>query len=72
MFTRREGVLTRFVEKKGAKIPSGLFLGAAVASVFGSALSYITGRKQLAQFIGEWAPTFLVLGLYSKVVKQAA
>jgi len=27
------------------------------------------GRDRDAQFVGQWAPTFLILGLYNKVVK---
>jgi hypothetical protein len=27
-------------------------------------------RKQNALFVGQWAPTFLLLGIYNKLVKQ--
>jgi hypothetical protein len=28
------------------------------------------GRSKNALFVGQWAPTFLILGLYNKLVKQ--
>jgi len=27
------------------------------------------GRQNDAIFVGQWAPTFLILGLYNKIVK---
>lgn len=30
----------------------------------------VMGHRQSAVFVGEWAPTFLILGLYNKLVKQ--
>jgi hypothetical protein len=29
------------------------------------------GKKETAQFVGHWVPTFLILGLYNKIVKVA-
>ena len=28
------------------------------------------GKKNASVFVGQWAPTFLILGLYNKLVKQ--
>jgi len=28
------------------------------------------GRKDASVFVGQWAPTLLILGLYNKLVKQ--
>ena len=28
------------------------------------------GNKPVSVFVGQWAPTFLILGLYNKMVKQ--
>jgi hypothetical protein len=71
MFARKEGKTTRAIEKQTRNIPSGLFLGAAGLSIVGSLISFIRGRKQFANLVGEWAPTFLLLGMYNKFVKQA-
>jgi hypothetical protein len=29
------------------------------------------GQRHNALFVGQWAPTFLILGLYNKLVKVA-
>jgi hypothetical protein len=29
-----------------------------------------TGKQHASLFVGQWAPTFLMLGLYNKMVKQ--
>lgn len=71
MLTRKEGTFTRALEKQTSKIPSVLFLTAAGASIVGSLVAFVRGRKQLANLIGEWVPTFLLLGMYNKFVKEA-
>ena len=60
---------TETVEAQTAKVPSLAFLGLAVASMAASAVLVLTGRKQLGNFVGQWAPTLLILGLYNKLVK---
>jgi hypothetical protein len=37
----------------------------------GSAVMQALGRKNISLFIGQWAPTLLILGLYNKLVKVA-
>jgi hypothetical protein len=37
-----------------------------------SAALVLTGRKQLGNFIGQWAPTILIMGLYNKLAKEIA
>jgi hypothetical protein len=71
MLTRKEGTITRSIERRTARIPSGLFLTAAAASIVGSLAAFIRGKKQLATLVGEWVPTFLLLGMYNKFVKEA-
>lgn len=65
-----EGTTTKAIEDQTAKIPSVFFLTLAVGSMALSAtLAVSTKRKDLANFVGLWAPTFLLLGLYNKIVK---
>ncbi len=65
----REGPLARAIEQQTAKLPSDLFLWAGLGSV-GIALALeLSGKKDQANFVGHWAPTFLILGLYNKLVK---
>jgi hypothetical protein len=70
MFGRKEGEMTHAIEKQTSKVPSLVFLGLAGASVVTSLISFISGKKQLANFVGEWVPTLLMLGLYNKIVKE--
>lgn len=64
-----EGEITKTVEAVTSNLPSMLFLIAAGASVLGALGLRASGRKDDAQFVGQWAPTFLILGLYNKMVK---
>jgi len=66
-----EGPVARGIEEYTAQMPSDWFLWAAGASILGSLTLHCFGRKEDAQFVGHWAPTLLILGLYNKVVKVA-
>ncbi len=67
----REGTTARAIEEQTARLPSDAFLWSAVAAIGVSALLQIGGARQLSNFIGQWAPTILILGLYNKLVKVA-
>jgi hypothetical protein len=64
-----EGTVARSIEQQTAKLPSDLFLWMAAGSIATSATLKIMGRDRDALFVGQWAPTFLILGLYNKIVK---
>lgn len=66
-----EGPVAKAIEKQTAKLPSDLFLWSAGAAILASATLQFMGRKQNSQFVGQWAPTLLILGLYNKIVKVA-
>lgn len=66
-----EGTVARMIEQQTAKLPSDLFLWAAGFSITGSLLFKLSGRDHESLFVGQWAPTFLILGLYNKLVKVA-
>ena len=57
------------IERQTAKLPSDLFLYAAGGSIVASLTLKTLGRHKDALFVGQWAPTFLILGLYNKLVK---
>jgi hypothetical protein len=65
----REGPVARTIEQQTAKVPSDVFLWAAFGSIAGSLAFKLTGKDHASQFVGQWAPTFLILGLYNKLVK---
>jgi hypothetical protein len=65
----REGAVARGIEQQTAKIPSDAFLWAAIGCIGTSATMQAMGRPHWAQFVGQWVPTLLILGLYNKMVK---
>ena len=66
-----EGHIARAIEEQTAKLPSDTFLWAAAASILTSLILKVLDKQHEALFVGQWAPTFLILGLYNKLVKQA-
>ena len=66
---QREGVVARTIEQQTARLPSDMFLWAALGSIGVSLAFELAGDERKANFVGHWAPTFLILGLYNKMVK---
>lgn len=50
-------------------MPSDAFLMAAGGAIAASLTCTLLGRRQTGNFIGQWVPTILILGLYNKLVK---
>ncbi len=65
-----EGPVARAIEEQTARLPSDSFLWAAGASIAASLILKMVDRHHEALFVGQWAPTILILGLYNKLVKQ--
>jgi hypothetical protein len=68
--THSEGRVAKAIEEQTAKLPSDTFLWMAVGSMAISATMQVMGNRHASLFVGQWAPTFLVLGIYNKLVKQ--
>ena len=66
-----EGQVARTIEEQTAKLPSDTFLWAAIGSMAMSAALQLVGNQKTSLFVGQWAPSFLLLGLYNKIVKVA-
>ena len=65
----REGRVARSIEQRTKRLPSDAFLWGAVGSMALS-LGFMARRMSgAAAFVGQWAPTLLILGLYNKLVK---
>jgi hypothetical protein len=64
-----EGPVARAIEEQTAKLPSDTFLWLAIASMGVSLSLQLLGVKHKSLFIGQWAPSFLLLGIYNKLVK---
>ena len=69
-YQHSEGRVARSIEEQTAKLPSDIFLWMAVGSMVTSATLQAMGNKHVSLFIGQWAPTFLIFGIYNKLVKQ--
>ena len=66
-----EGPIARTIEQQTARLPSDTFLWAALGSMAVSLALQLAGNQKTSLFIGQWAPSFLLLGLYNKIVKVA-
>lgn len=76
---KKEGRTTALIERQTSRLPSLAYLGLAVgsivlsASLAASAKPYrrfgSSRRLEFANFVGQWAPTLLVIGVYNKLVK---
>jgi hypothetical protein len=64
-----EGTLAGMIEDQTARLPSDAFLWAALGSMGVSLMLQASGKREMSNFVGQWAPTILILGLYNKIVK---
>jgi hypothetical protein len=69
-YEHSEGQVAKSIEEQTAKLPSDVFLWMAVGAMATSATLQMMGNKHVSLFVGQWAPTFLIFGLYNKLVKQ--
>ena len=70
----QEGPVAKNIEAVTSRLPSDVWLWASVGSMLVSLGLQMSGNrktKQVSNFIGQWAPTLLILGLYNKIVKVA-
>ena len=65
-----EDRFTGALESQTAKLPSSGYLGLALGSMAASAILKAVGKSDWALFVGQWAPAFLIMGVYNKLVKQ--
>jgi hypothetical protein len=65
----KEGELTKTIEQYTAAIPSSTYLAVAVGAMAVSLVAQLTGRGKWGNFIAQWVPTWLLLGVYNKIVK---
>lgn len=65
----REGEVARSIEEETAKLPSDVFLWAAVAAMGASLTLKLLKKDDWALFVGQWPAPFLLFGVYNKIVK---
>ena len=68
---QEEGPVAKAIEKQTSRIPSDAFLWTGTTAMGISLLLRLAGKKNAANFVGEWVPTLLLFGVYNKIVKVA-
>jgi len=66
---KKEGKVARTIEEQTAKLPSDAFLWTAVGCMTASLTLKLLKQDHLSLFIGQWVPSFLLFGIYNKIVK---
>ena len=67
----KEGKFTKAIENETAKLPSDVYLIAAIGAIALSLTFKSMGRAHDALFVGQWVAPFLLFGVYNKLVKQS-
>ncbi|NJK96003.1 MAG: hypothetical protein HC830_09100 [Bacteroidetes bacterium] len=67
---KKEGEVAKTIEEQTSKVPSDIFLWASVGVMAVSLGFKIFRKNDASQFVGLWAHTFLLFGIYNKMVKQ--
>jgi hypothetical protein len=69
-YDQSEGRVAKAIERQTSRLPSDTFLWAATGAIGASVTLQMMGKQHASLFVGQWAPTLLILGLYNKLVKQ--
>ena len=67
--TPAEDAVTKSIERQTARIPSGAMLALALGAMGVATVSQLSGRGKWGNFIAQWVPTILIMGVYNKLVK---
>ena len=54
------------------RVPEEAWYWAAVGSIGVSALPKLAGKDDWAIFVGQWPPTFLLFGLYHRLIRPSS
>jgi hypothetical protein len=65
----REDIVTKGIEQYTASVPSSMYLAVAVGAMGISLALQVAGRGKWGNFVAQWVPTWLIIGLYNKIVK---
>ena len=53
------------------QVPEEVWYWAALVSVIVSATLWILGKRDWSTFVGQWPPTFLLFGLFHKILSPS-
>jgi hypothetical protein len=65
-----EDQFTKTIESYTAALPSTGYLAVAIGAMGLSLACQLAGRGKWGNFIAQWVPTWLIIGLYNTLVKQ--
>jgi hypothetical protein len=69
--TPTEDEVTKTIERYTAMVPSSALLAVALGAMGLSLMGQLGGRGKWGNFIAQWVPTLLIMGVYHKLVKIA-
>src|SRR5919107_5939829 len=64
-----EDQFTKTIESYTAAVPSTGYLAVAIGAMALSLTCQLAGRGKWGNFIAQWVPTWLIIGMYNKLVK---
>ena len=64
-----EDQFTKTIESYTAAVPSSGYLAVAIGAMGLSLACQVAGRGKWGNFIVQWVPTWLIIGLYNKLIK---
>ena len=67
--TANEDQVTKAIEAYTAAVPSAAYLAVAIGAMSLSLALQLAGRGKWGNFIAQWVPTCLSVGIYNKLVK---
>ncbi len=53
------------------QVPEEIWYWAALGSILASATLFLLGKRDWSVFVGQWPPTFLLFGLFHKVLRPS-
>ncbi|MEM6560738.1 MAG: hypothetical protein AAF656_03985 [Planctomycetota bacterium] len=59
------------IEETVKKVPTDAMMLLAGGSIAASLTLKLMGRDRDAMFVGQWAPTFVALGIFNKLARQS-
>ncbi len=51
------------------EVPEELWYWAALGSIIASAVLFVSNKRDWSLFVGQWPPTFLLFGVFHKILR---
>lgn len=53
------------------EVPEEIWYWAALASIIVSAILFVSNKRDWSLFVGQWPPTFLLFGVFHKILRPS-